>query len=58
MISNKDITERLKQKTEGDEKAFDAILQLLEIEEEHKQYSKPYKTIIENDVKEGTDANK
>ena len=58
MISNKDITEKLKEKTKGDKKALDAILQFLEIEEEHKQYNKPYKTIIENDVKEGVDANK
>lgn len=55
MVSNKAILDKIREKAKGDERAYSVLIELLEIEREHKQYNKAYKTIIERDVKEAND---
>lgn len=55
MISNHTILEKIEIKTATDPEARKMLIEMLELESEHKQYSKPFKKLIEDDVKRGED---
>ena len=53
MIKNKRIEQEVKKQTGDDVRAAEIIMRMLDIESEGKQFSRSFKTLIENDVKEG-----